>query len=75
MYVIAALLSLLFVSLFVNMMTGSSNKEITYNEFIQMLEDGEVEAVTISTDRVYIEKKLQVHFQIATPLLLSYLQE
>lgn len=56
MYIIAALLSLLFVSLFVNMMSGSSNQEITYNEFIQMLEEKEVESVTIGTDRIYIEK-------------------
>ena len=70
MYVIAALLSLLFVSLFVNMMTGSSNKEITYNEFIQMLEDGEVEAVTISTDRVYIEKKQED--KKTSPLMYLY---
>ena len=70
MYVIAALLSLLFVSLFVNMMTGSSNKEITYNEFIQMLEDGEVDAVTISTDRVYIEKKQED--KKTSPLMYLY---
>ena len=70
MYVIAALLSLLFVSLFVNMMTGSSNKEITYNEFIQMLEDGEVEAVTISADRVYIEKKQED--KKTSPLMYLY---
>ncbi len=70
MYVIAALLSLLFVSLFVNMMTGSSNKEITYNEFIQMLEEGEVEAVTISTDRIYIEQKQED--KKTSPLMYLY---
>ena len=57
MYIIAALLSLLFVSLFVNMMTGSSNQEITYNEFIEMLEEGEVDSVIISADRIYIEQE------------------
>lgn len=57
MYIVAALLSLLLVSLFVNLMTGNSNQEITYNEFIEMLENDEVDSVIISTDRIYIEQE------------------
>lgn len=57
MYIVAALISLLLVSLFVNLMTGNSNQEITYNEFIEMLEKDEVDSVIISTDRIYIEQE------------------
>ena len=39
------------------MMSGETQKEISYNEFIQMLEDNKVESVTISTDRVNIKPK------------------
>lgn len=59
LFVIAALLSLLLVSAFMNFLTGSSESEITYNEFIQMLEDGKVASVTIDSDRIYIEPKLE----------------
>ena len=70
MYIIAALLSLLLVSLFVNMMTGSSNQEITYNEFIQMLDAGEVDSVIISTDRIYIEQEKEG--EKISPLMYIY---
>lgn len=39
MFVIAALLSLLMVSAFVKLITGDSEEEISYNEFIQMLDE------------------------------------
>ena len=57
MFIIAALLSLLLVSSFVKLLTGDSEQEISYNEFIQMLEDGKVETVLIGGDRVYIQPK------------------
>ena len=69
-YIIAALLSLLLVSLFVNAMTGSSNQEITYNEFIQMLDEGKVDSVTISTDRIYIEQEKEK--EKISPLMYIY---
>lgn len=39
MFAIAALISLLLVSSFVKLLTGDSEKEITYNEFITMLDE------------------------------------
>ena len=42
MFVIAALISLLLVSSFVSLITGGSEKELTYNEFIGMVEEGKV---------------------------------
>ena len=57
LFLIAALVTLLLMSSFMKMMSGETQKEISYNEFIQMLEDGKVESVTISTDRVNIKPK------------------
>lgn len=70
MFVIAALLSLLLVSTFVKIITGDSEKEISYNEFIQMLEEEKVESVVIGTDRVYIQQKMDKEVQ--SPILYLY---
>lgn len=70
MFVIAALLSLLLVSSFVKLLTGDSEQEISYNEFIQMLEDGKVETVLIGTDRVYVQSKAEKTNQ--SPILYLY---
>lgn len=70
MFVIAALLSLLLVSSFVKLLTGDSEQEISYNEFIQMLEDGKIETVLIGTDRVYVQPKADKMPQ--SPVLYLY---
>lgn len=70
MFIIAALLSLLLVSSFVKLLTGDSEKEISYNEFIQMLEEDKVESVVIGTDRVYIQPKAEKERQ--SPALYWY---
>ncbi|MBD5523566.1 MAG: ATP-dependent zinc metalloprotease FtsH [Lachnospiraceae bacterium] len=57
MLVIAALVTLLCISVFMKMLTGASNQEITYNAFIQMIEDGQVESVTVESDRITIYPK------------------
>ena len=59
MFVIAALLSLLLVSSFVKLITGDSEQEISYNEFIQMMEEEKVESVIIGADRIYIQPKAE----------------
>ena len=59
LFVIAALISLLLVSAFMNFMTGSSEREISYNEFIQMLDENKVASVTIDSDRIYIQPKVE----------------
>lgn len=71
MFVIAALISLLMVSSFVKLLTGDSEKEITYNEFISMLENGKVESVVIGSDRVYIEPKAEEEEQ-KSPIFYLY---
>lgn len=50
----AALITLLCMSYFMKMLAGGSEKEITYNEFMRMVEDGEVDSVQIDTDRIII---------------------
>ncbi len=70
MFVIAALISLLLVSAFMNFMTGSSEREISYNEFIQMLDENKVASVTIDSDRIYIQPKVEESQQ--NPLMNLY---
>ena len=57
--IIAAIISLLIFVGVVNFLTGSSEKEISYSEFIKMLEDDRVESVEIESDRIYIALKAE----------------
>lgn len=59
LFLIAALITLLMMSSFMKMMSGETQKEISYNAFIQMLEDDEIESVEIGTDRVNIKPKAE----------------
>jgi cell division protease FtsH len=52
--VIAAVISLLCISYFTRVVTGATTKEITYSEFISMLEAGKVESVKIETSQIEI---------------------
>lgn len=65
--VIAALITLLSISMFMKFLTGSTNKEISYNEFIDMIEQGKVESVLVESDRItaYPHKT-----NVANPFLL-----
>lgn len=56
---IAALVTLLCMSYFMRVMTGGTEREITYNEFINMVESGEVENVEIDTDQITIYPKAE----------------
>ena len=53
----AALITLLCMSYFMKMLTGGTEREITYNEFMKMVEAGEVDSVQIDTDRILILPK------------------
>ena len=59
MLIIAALVTLFCISMFMRMFTGASNQEITYNAFIDMVENDEVESVTVESDRIIIYPKEQ----------------
>ncbi len=69
MLVIAALVTLLCVSFFMKMMTGATNQEISYNEFVKMVEDGKVESVEVGSDRITIYPKTA---QKESALLYAY---
>lgn len=70
MFLIAALISLLLISSFMKLLTGGSEEEITYNEFITMLEEKKIEAVVVGTDRLYIQSKSGQ--ENTSPLLYLY---
>ncbi|MDO4284314.1 MAG: ATP-dependent zinc metalloprotease FtsH [Eubacteriales bacterium] len=54
---VAALVTLLCVSYFMRSMSNSTTQEISYNRFIEMVEAGEVESVTIGSDQITIYPK------------------
>lgn len=54
---VAALVTLLCMSYFMKVMGNVTNQEIPYNEFVKMVEDGEVESVEITSDRINIVPK------------------
>jgi len=54
LFLIASLITLLLMSSFMKLFTGETEKEIEYNEFISMLEEGKVESVEIASDRIWI---------------------
>ncbi|MCM1212133.1 MAG: ATP-dependent zinc metalloprotease FtsH [Blautia sp.] len=55
--IIAALITLFSISMFMKFMTGSTNQEITYNEFVDMVEQGAVESVVVDSDKITIYPK------------------
>lgn len=59
MFVMATLVTLLLVSYFMRMVNGSSTEEISYNEFIQMVDGGKIESVSIRSDRIIITPKVE----------------
>ena len=69
MLIVAALVTLLCISMFMKMLTGASNQEITYNAFVKMVEDGEVKSVTVESDRLTIYPKEE---KSTSPFLYGY---
>ncbi|MDD3369317.1 MAG: ATP-dependent zinc metalloprotease FtsH [Lachnospiraceae bacterium] len=54
MLLLAALITLLLVSFFMKEMNGSTTKEVTYTEFLQMLDDNQIKEVKIKSDQIEI---------------------
>lgn len=71
---VAALISLLCISYFMKAVTGATNKEITYNEFVAMIEKGEVESVKIESSQIVIYPKMKEtnSFFYAQPMITYY---
>jgi len=51
---VACLITLLFVSYFMKSVTNGGNFEVSYDQFVRMLETGQVESVYIDTDKITI---------------------
>ncbi len=58
---IAALITLLLLSYLRGIVNSTTNQKISYDEFIEMVMDGEVESVTISNDTITITPKHQAN--------------
>ncbi|WP_026524410.1 ATP-dependent zinc metalloprotease FtsH [Butyrivibrio sp. MB2005] len=56
--VVAALVTMLFMTYFMRAMTSTSNKEISYSEFITMIKEEQIESVVIENDRINIIPKV-----------------
>ena len=71
---VAALISLLCISYFMKVITGATNKEITYNEFVTMIENGEIESVKIESSQIMIYPKVKEKnvFFYAQPVITYY---
>lgn len=71
---VAALISLLCISYFMKAITGATNREITYNEFVTMIENGEVESVQIESSQIVIYPKVKEtnNFFYAQPVITYY---
>ena len=57
--VVITLVVLLMVSSLTNRVSSLTNQEITYTEFMQMVEDGEVEEVVFTSGQIQIKPKEQ----------------
>ncbi len=67
--IIAALVTLFSISMFMKFMTGSTNQEISYNQFVEMVENGEVDSVVVDSDRITIYPKAEPN---ENPFLYAY---
>lgn len=60
-FLIAALITIVFWVLINSVMTEAQNQEISYDKFLQMVDAGEVKSVLIDSDRITIETKKQTN--------------
>ncbi len=75
LFLIAALITLLGMSFFMGNLGGASSEEITYNAFLDMVEEGKVKEVLITPDEILItpkEEKKKEPAQINPFLPYSY---
>ena len=67
--IIAALVTLFSISMFMKFMTGATNQEISYNEFITMIENDEIDSVVVDSDRITIYPKQE---ETDNPFVYAY---
>lgn len=54
---VASLIVLMTMSFFMKNLTGGSSKEVTYNEFLDMVEAGKVDEVVVTAEKIVITPK------------------
>ncbi len=52
--IIAAVVTFIAITLLNSLFQSATYKEVTYNEFLQMIDDGQVESVSLEKDRILI---------------------
>lgn len=75
LFLIAALITLLGMSFFMGNLSGSASEEISYNAFLDMVEEGKVKEVLITPDEILItpvEEKSEEPAQINPFLPYAY---
>lgn len=58
-FLIVSLIALVVINVFNGLLRNSTEKEITYNEFLQMVEENEVDKVTLESNQITIIPKEQ----------------
>ena len=59
LFLVVTVITLIVMALFNSMMSGTTNQEITYNRFMEMLENNEVQSVVIESNQYVITPKEQ----------------
>ncbi len=71
--VVAAIITLLIFNFVNNLLTDSTKKEITYNEFMKMVDDNQVKSVVIGIDSILITpKSANTDSVLAAPVIMYY---
>ncbi|MCR4754478.1 MAG: ATP-dependent zinc metalloprotease FtsH [Lachnospiraceae bacterium] len=58
---IACLVTLLFMSYFMKAVNGATTQEISYDKFVEMVDEGKVESVFINSDKIEITPKTEAN--------------
>lgn len=70
---IAAVITLLCMSFVNRLLTDGSTKEISYTEFLKMIEEGKIESVYVQSDRITIlPKKEKTQNALAAMQMITY---
>ena len=74
---VAAIVTLILFSFVSNLLTDSSQKKITYDEFLEMVDSNQVKSVKIESDRITIIPKTKAEQEgkesvLAVPLITYY---
>ncbi len=58
---IACLVTLLFMSYFMKAVNGATTQEISYDKFVEMVDEGKVESVFVNSDKIEITPKTEAN--------------